>query len=39
MVVLAIGHRLLVRDRSFVTVGSRGYSEVPMSLGRVRRWW
>lgn len=38
MVLLAIGQRLLVRDRTFVTVGSRGFSDVPMALGRVRRW-
>jgi iron(III) transport system permease protein len=38
MVLLAIGQRLLVRDRSFVTVSSRGFNDAPMALGRVRRW-
>jgi iron(III) transport system permease protein len=38
MVILAIGQRLLVRNRTFVTVSSRGYSDVPLSLGKVRRW-
>jgi iron(III) transport system permease protein len=38
MVVLAIGQRLATRERSFVTVGARNYSDVPMSLGPVRRW-
>lgn len=38
MVILAISQRLLVRNRSFVTVSSRGFSDVPMSLGKVRRW-
>ena len=38
MVFLAIGQRLATRDRSFVTVGARNFSDVPMSLGKVRRW-
>jgi len=38
MVVLAIAQRLATRDRSFVTVSARNYSDVPMSLGPVRRW-
>lgn len=38
MVLLAIGQRLLIRDRSFVTVGARGFNDAPMALGRIRRW-
>lgn len=38
MVLLAIGQRLLVRQRDFVTVGLRGFKDTPMSLGPVRRW-
>lgn len=38
MVLLAIGQRIATRDRSFVTVGARNFSDVPMSLGAVRRW-
>jgi iron(III) transport system permease protein len=38
MIFLAVGQRLLTRHRSYVTVGARGFSDVPMSLGRVRRW-
>lgn len=38
MVILAIGQRIATRDRNFVTVGARNFSDVPMSLGPVRRW-
>jgi iron(III) transport system permease protein len=38
MVFLAVGQRMLVRDRNFETVGSRGFSDAPMALGRIRRW-
>jgi iron(III) transport system permease protein len=38
MIFLAVGQRLLVRQRSFVTVGARGFSDTPMALGRSRRW-
>ena len=38
MVALAVAQRMYVSRRDFVTVGSRGYSDAPMALGRVRRW-
>lgn len=38
MVALAIGQRVFVSRRDFVTVGARGFNDAPMSLGPVRRW-
>lgn len=38
MVALAVGQRMFVSRRDFVTVGSRGFNDAPMSLGPVRRW-